>query len=110
MLISTIIAGAGIAFRVLVYETMIRGLMIWGMEVLSDHTLHHATERVEDCLRGKVLRRDQIDKMLLSFDFLVGVNAWWRSRVGKVPSAESGKFLDLLPAGGRRVAGQVVNR
>lgn len=48
--------------------------------------------------------------MLLSFDFLVGVNACWREEVGKVPSAESGKFLDLLLAGGRRVAGQVINR
>jgi hypothetical protein len=54
VLVSTVVSGSGVSFRVLI--------------------LHHTAEGIEDSLGGEVLGGNEVDEMLLTFFLLLGVS------------------------------------
>ena len=64
MFVSTIVTGTGVSLGVFVWLRLARVEMPSSLGEL--HTLHHTAERIENRLRGEVLRGNQVDKVLLA--------------------------------------------
>lgn len=63
-LVATVVSCTGVALRVLVYKAP--SATVGRFEVQAGrHTLHNTAEGIENSLRSEVLRRNEVDEMLL---------------------------------------------